>query len=90
MSGPASPGLALLPLAVGIVVSLLLTVYPQAVVGESGRVDHGATLALAWAMCAGFVRGVGFIPRHPVLRQAFSGTACAAALAVAAALLWRI
>jgi predicted membrane protein len=85
----ATPGLALLPLAAGIAVTLLLAVYPHVVVDASGRVDHGATLALAWAMSAGFVRGVGFVPRHRVLRWTLSGTACAAALALAALQLGR-
>jgi predicted membrane protein len=43
-------------------------------------------MALFWAMSAGFIRGVGFVPRARVWRWLFSGWACAAALALAAAL----
>jgi predicted membrane protein len=39
-----------------------------------------------WAMSAGFVRGVGFVPRHAAPRWLLSGWACALALAGAAAL----
>jgi predicted membrane protein len=43
-------------------------------------------MALLWAMSAGFVRGVGFVPRRRLWRWLFSGWAVAAALAAAAAL----
>jgi predicted membrane protein len=35
-------------------------------------------------MSAGFVRGVGFVPRHLVWRWLFSGWACSAALVLSA------
>ena len=43
-------------------------------------------MALFWAMSAGFVRGVGFVPRLWVWRALFSGWSCAAALLLAAVL----
>ena len=43
-------------------------------------------MALFWAMSAGFVRGVGFVPQRWAWRALFSGWSCAAALALAAML----
>jgi hypothetical protein len=41
--------------------------------------------AAAWAMSAGFVRGVGFVPRAAAWRWLFSAWACALALVLAGA-----
>ncbi|MDE1948211.1 MAG: hypothetical protein KGL43_16710 [Burkholderiales bacterium] len=62
------------------------TLYPPLMVNASGMADHGLATALFWAMSAGFVRGVGFVPRVAVWRWLFSGWSCAAALLLAAAL----
>ena len=69
-------GLAFLPLTVAIALMLALTFVPMLLTRPDGSVHHGATILLAWAMSAGFVRGVGFVPRHPVLRRLFSTAAC--------------
>jgi predicted membrane protein len=47
-------------------------------------------MALFWAMSAGLVRGVGFVPRWFGWRWLFSGWACAAGLLLAAWLRWGI
>jgi predicted membrane protein len=60
------------------------TAYPLVFARADGRADHGLAMLLFWAMSAGFVRGVGFIPRHRAWRLLFSGWACLAALALAA------
>jgi predicted membrane protein len=72
-------------LAAALGLLILLTVHPSLVCTAEGRVDYPATLLLMWAMCAGFIRGVGFVPRALPLRLAFSGAAVAgtALLAVA-------
>lgn len=75
-------------LAVGLAIMVGGTVYPLMMAKASGRADHGLALLLFWAMSAGFVRGVGFVPRSRVWRWSFSGWACAAALAGAAAARW--
>lgn len=81
----ATAGLAILPLTIGIVITLGLTIYPLAVANAEGKADHlAATLAL-WAMSAGFVRGVGFVPRNHGLRLVFSTSACVLALALSIA-----
>jgi predicted membrane protein len=41
-------------------------------------------LALFWAMSAGFVRGMGFVPKAQIFRWLFSAGACALALVLAA------
>jgi predicted membrane protein len=76
-------GVALLPLAVGVCLMLGLTVWPQALTASDGRADHLAAMLAFWAMSAGFVRGVGFIPRHAIPRILLSGMACATGLALA-------
>lgn len=73
-------------LAVGLAVMLAGTLYPPLMADAAGRADHGLAMALFWAMSAGFVRGVGFVPRFGPWRWLYSGWAVVAALALAAAL----
>jgi predicted membrane protein len=70
-------------LAIAIVIMLVATLYPPLMVDVSGKVDHGLMTALFFAMSAGFVRGVGFVPQALAWRWLFSGWACLAALAAA-------
>lgn len=62
------------------------TLYPPLMADAAGKADHNLAMALFWAMSAGFVRGVGFVPRFVLWRWLFSGWACVAALGVALAL----
>jgi predicted membrane protein len=73
-------------LAVGLAIMVAGTLYPPLMADAAGHADHNLAMALFWAMSAGFVRGVGFVPRLWVWRWLFSGWAVAAALALAAAL----
>jgi predicted membrane protein len=75
-------------LFVGIAIMMIGTAFPFVMSDAMGRADHGIAMALLWAMAAGFVRGVGFIPRHRVWRVLFSGWACAIALTLYAVLRW--
>jgi predicted membrane protein len=75
-------------LTVGLVIMVAGTVYPLFMANAAGRADHGLALLLFWAMGAGFIRGVGFVPRAVVWRWLFSGWACALALGLAAATRW--
>ena len=50
-------------LAVGLLIMIGGTVYPPLMADAAGKADHSLALALFWAMSAGFVRGVGFVPR---------------------------
>ena len=75
-------------LAVGLAIMLGGTVYPLMMANAAGRADHSLAMLLFWAMSAGFIRGVGFVPRAVVWRWLFSGWACALAVGLAVAYLW--
>lgn len=70
-------------LAVAIFIMLVATLYPPLMMDATGKADHGLMTALFFAMSAGFVRGVGFVPQAFVWRWLFSSWSCMAALAVA-------
>lgn len=59
-----------------------LSIYPNILVRTDGTVDRIASYLLFWSMSAGFIRGVGFIPRKKILAILFSGPACITALAL--------
>lgn len=82
-----SPGIAWLPLSIALAILAALTVLPALATDAAGRADHPAALLVCWAMSAGFVRGVGFLPRHPLPARLFSTPACLFALALA---VWRL
>lgn len=80
---PGLPGVAFLPLATALILLLVMTILPGVATDTQGRADHPAALFIFWSMSAGFVRGVGFIPRHWLPRLLLSGLACCLALALA-------
>lgn len=80
---PVSAGMAPLALLAGLALLAALTVYPALATHADGRADHTGALLLFWAMSAGFVRGLGFIPEHWLPRFLFSGLACLLALLLA-------
>lgn len=50
---------------------LLVTLAPRALTAADGSpIGHGILTLIMWGMSAGFVHGVGFVPRHAVLRIA--------------------
>lgn len=75
-------------LAVGLAIMVVGTVYPPLMARSTGGADHVLATLLFWAMSAGLVRGVGFVPRQAALRWALSGWACGAASI--AAIGWRL
>ncbi len=75
-------------LAVALIIMVVGSVYPLLFADAHGRADHGLAMALFWAMSAGLVRGVGFVPRHWAWRGLFSGWSCALALGLAALMRW--
>jgi predicted membrane protein len=87
-AGPtAPPSRPHLPsLAAALTIMVVGTLYPPLMFDPFGRPDHWLAVALFWAMSAGFVRGVGFVPRHSTLRRLYSGWSCAIALGAALAL----
>ena len=50
-------------LLVGVGLMVVLTVYPPLLTTASGQADHTLASVLLFAMCAGLVKGVGFVPR---------------------------
>ena len=85
-AGAAAPRIQWPSLAVALVIMVAGTLYPPLMADAAGKADHNLAMALFWAMSAGFVRGVGFVPRLWVWRALFSGWSCAAALMLAAVL----
>lgn len=85
---PPHAALHLPSLGAALAIMLAATLYPPLLADAQGHADHGLAAALFTAMAAGFVRGVGFVPRARLWRWLFSGWACAAALLVAAWLKW--
>jgi predicted membrane protein len=75
-------------LLVAIAIMLGGSIYPLLFVRADGSADHALALALFWAMSAGFVRGVGFMPRARIWRLFFSGWSCLTGLLLAAGLRW--
>lgn len=86
MDAAAPPRLHWPCLLTGLALMLGGTFYPQAMSDAAGRADHGIAMLFFWAMSAGFIRGVGFVPRFWLWRVLFSGWACAVALGLAVAL----
>ena len=82
-AGAAPMRMHLPSLAVALVIMVGGTLYPPLMADAAGHADHRLAMALFWAMSAGFIRGVGFVPRHVLWRVLFSGWACTAGLAAA-------
>lgn len=61
----------LLSLALAIGLSTLVLVYPRVIAETASDVRHGALTLLMWGIAAGFVHGVGFIPRLGIWRVTF-------------------
>lgn len=59
---------------------LALSIYPNILVRTDGTVDRIGSYILFWSMSAGFIRGVGFIPRQKLLAILFSAQASTLAL----------
>jgi predicted membrane protein len=75
-------------LMVGLLIMVAGSVYPLLFTSANGRADHGLAMALFWAMSAGLVRGVGFVPRAWGWKLLFSAWSCGVTLGLAAYLRW--
>lgn len=64
------------------------TLYPPFFADAHGKADHTLAYFVFWAMAAGFVRGVGYIPKFGLWRVLFSSWAAFGAFAVAIWLKW--
>ncbi len=76
-------------LATALALMVAATVDPRLLADAAGHADHALAMAVFWAMSAGFVRGVGFVPRLTGIRWLLSGWACLIALLLAALLSFR-
>jgi predicted membrane protein len=61
---------SLLSLLAASGLSLLIILYPQAVMPGGVAPDHTALMLCMYGIAGGFVHGVGFVPRNPLLRFA--------------------
>jgi predicted membrane protein len=66
-SGPAR----LLSLLAAGLFSLLIMLFPQLVIEQGQPPQHGLLVLGLWGMAAGFVHGVGFVPRGAASRLLF-------------------
>ncbi len=73
---PEPTKIAWFPLLIAMIICVGVTIFPRFLVDSQGHADHAAASALFWAMSAGFIRGVGFIPKSMILRWLFSTTSC--------------
>ncbi|MDO9113503.1 MAG: cyd operon YbgE family protein [Polaromonas sp.] len=80
---PVDAAIHLPSLITAVAIMLTGSVYPLLFAGPDGKADHGLAMALFWAMSAGLVRGVGFVPRARLWRLLFSGWSCVVALLLA-------
>jgi predicted membrane protein len=56
-------------LTAAITMMLLVTLLPRALTTADGSaISHGVLMLIMWGMSAGFVHGIGFIPRNAVVR----------------------
>ena len=76
-----APKLRPLSLLVALVIMIGGSIDPFIFARPDGSADHGFASLMFWAMSAGLVNGVGFVPRWPL--WLFSGWACLAALLLA-------
>lgn len=53
----------LLSLTLAVTLAMLILIYPRAIAVSIGDVRHGLLTLLMWGIAAGFVHGVGFVPR---------------------------
>jgi predicted membrane protein len=74
-----SAGIAMLPLGLALTITVVATAWPPLLM-VGGKADHLAANLLFWSMSAGFVRGVGFVPKHQWARWLWSSTSCYGAL----------
>ncbi len=75
-------------LAVAVILMLIGSIHPVLLAGADGRADHSLAMAWFWAMSAGLVRGVGFIPHQRLIKHLLGGHAVILALALALWLRW--
>jgi cyd operon protein YbgE len=57
-------------LLVALTLMMLVTLLPRGLTTEDGSpLSHGVLTLIMWGLSAGFVHGVGFVPRNRLLRM---------------------
>ncbi|MBD1550085.1 cyd operon YbgE family protein [Pseudomonas typographi] len=79
----------LLSLLLAAPMALVLLVHPAAMLDEQGRYSHNLLMLVMWGVAAGFVHGVGFVPRAVAWRVLFHPLAAWGLMALGYALLLR-
>jgi predicted membrane protein len=70
-------------LVTAIALMLLVTLFPRALTTADGSpIGHGVLMLIMWGMSAGFVHGVGFVPRNRLLRLLLGAAAAWALMGV--------
>jgi len=64
-----------LSLLAASVFCLAVLLFPQLLIDGGQSPNHGALVLGLWGMAAGFVHGVGFVPRHFLARLALGPVA---------------
>ncbi len=57
--------------ALAVTLTVLVLAYPQAVATGAGDLRSGVLALLMWGVAAGFIHGVGFVPRLSLWRIVF-------------------
>jgi len=70
-------------LIIAIAIMVIASTVPTIFTDRHGSASHTIAMYLFWAMSAGFIRGVGFIPYSRIFRWIFSAWACYLALLLA-------
>lgn len=65
-------------LLAGLAIMAVGSIDPRLFSDGGGKADHALAGLAMWAMSAGLVRGVGFVPSHQPARVLLSGWACLA------------
>lgn len=65
LDGTAAHAISLLA---AIALAGLFIGYPRVLATSMQDVHHGRLMLMMWGICAGFVHGVGFVPRSRLLR----------------------
>jgi len=68
---PAGLALRLLSITAALLLSGIVLFYPRLIAEQSHEVSHGALSLLMWGVAAGFVHGIGFVPRATLWRLVF-------------------
>lgn len=62
-------------LLAALALMLAITIYPAFLARADGTANHSAATLACWAVSAGLVRGIGFVPRNRIGRTLLSPAA---------------